>query len=234
MMNQPCPMIQDLLPLYVDQICSQESRRAVEEHVENCPLCRARLEELRREDPLPPPEQDREQSKARVLAGVKRQLRRKKLCFSARVLAGAAALGVAVWLLVFRFQTPIPYSQDIRIQEVEPAFHMKYLGRDYAGLEVLFRVTEEGGETIRRVYLCYTGSLWTRYLSPGSPYHESVGINNGIVLYTRHGTVIPLPFDGGADQVWYLAGDLEELEDLDEASFQAQAGDAVLLWERQG
>ena len=29
MMNQPCPMIQDLLPLYVDQICSQESRRAV-------------------------------------------------------------------------------------------------------------------------------------------------------------------------------------------------------------
>ena len=43
MMNQPCPMIQDLLPLYVDQICSQESRRAVEEHVENCPLCRARL-----------------------------------------------------------------------------------------------------------------------------------------------------------------------------------------------
>ena len=182
MMNQPCPMIQDLLPLYVDQICSQESRRAVEEHVENCPLCRARLEELRREDPLPPPEQDREQSKARVLAGVKRQLRRKKLCFSARVLAGAAALGVAVWLLVFRFQTPIPYSQDIRIQEVEPAFHMKYLGRDYAGLEVLFRVTEEGGETIRRVYLCYTGSLWTRYLSPGSPYHESVGINNGIVL----------------------------------------------------
>ena len=49
MMNQPCPMIQDLLPLYVDQICSQESRRAVEEHVENCPLCRARLEELRRE-----------------------------------------------------------------------------------------------------------------------------------------------------------------------------------------
>ena len=96
------------------------------------------------------------------------------------------------------------------------------------------RVTEEGGETIRRVYLCYTGSLWTRYLSPGSPYHESVGINNGIVLDTRHGTVIPLPFDGGADQVWYLAGDLEELEDLDEASFQAQAGDAVLLWERQG
>ena len=134
MMNQPCPMIQDLLPLYVDQICSQESRRAVEEHVENCPLCRARLEELRREDPLPPPEQDREQSKARVLAGVKRQLRRKKLCFSARVLAGAAALGVAVWLLVFRFQTPIPYSQDIRIQEVEPAFHMEYLGRDHAGL----------------------------------------------------------------------------------------------------
>ena len=105
MLNLPCPMIQDLLPLYVDQICSQESRRAVEEHVENCPLCRARLEELRREDPLPPPEQDREQSKARVLAEVKRQLRRKKLCFSARVLAGAAALGC--WSFASRHPFPI-------------------------------------------------------------------------------------------------------------------------------
>lgn len=111
MMNQPCPMIQDLLPLYVDQICSQESRRAVEEHVENCPLCRARLEELRREDPAPPPEKDREQSKARVLAGVKRQLRRKKLCFSARVLAGAAALGVAALAVGLSLPDTIPYSQ---------------------------------------------------------------------------------------------------------------------------
>ena len=102
-------MIQDLLPLYVDQICSQESRRAVEEHVENCPLCRARLEELRREDPLPPPEQDREQSKARVLAGVKRQLRRKKLCFSARVLAGAAAWAwrSGCWSFASRHPSPI-------------------------------------------------------------------------------------------------------------------------------
>ena len=199
MMNQPCPMIQDLLPLYVDQICSQESRRAVEEHVENCPLCRARLEELRREDPLPPPEQDREQSKARVLAGVKRQLRRKKLCFSARVLAGAAALGVAVWLLVFRFQTPIPYSQDIRIQEVEPAFHMKYLGRDYAGLEVLFRVTEEGGE---RVHPALPGYAYR----PNRP----LGENTALVTERADGTfrsafqpVRPLPHpDGWFETVW--------------------------------
>ena len=33
---------------------------------------------------------------------------------------------------------------------------------------------------------------------------------------------------------YLLIDKLEELEDLDEASFQAQAGDAVLLWERQG
>ena len=37
-----------------------------------------------------------------------------------------------------------------------------------------------------------------------------------------------------AKKVMRLIDKLEELEDLDEASFQAQAGDAVLLWERQG
>lgn len=35
-MSYPCHIIQDLLPSYVDGLCSTESQQAVEEHVRGC------------------------------------------------------------------------------------------------------------------------------------------------------------------------------------------------------
>lgn len=42
-----CLMVRDLLPLYAEQLTSKPSERFVEEHLENCPACRAQLETLR-------------------------------------------------------------------------------------------------------------------------------------------------------------------------------------------
>lgn len=44
-------IIVDLLPLYYDGVCSEKSRQAVEEHLNECEQCRAALEDMRR--PLP-------------------------------------------------------------------------------------------------------------------------------------------------------------------------------------
>ena len=41
-----CDMIRDLLPLYADQACSDESRRVVEEHLQECPDCKNMLQRL--------------------------------------------------------------------------------------------------------------------------------------------------------------------------------------------
>lgn len=36
----PCEIIRDLLPLYQDDICSEKSRNAIEEHIKECESCR--------------------------------------------------------------------------------------------------------------------------------------------------------------------------------------------------
>lgn len=46
-----CGIIEDLLPLYHDGVCSPESRAAVEEHLRSCPKCRATLTAM--DTPLP-------------------------------------------------------------------------------------------------------------------------------------------------------------------------------------
>ena len=46
-MNYNCGIIDDLLPLYVDGACSEESKAAVEAHLTSCEACRRELERMR-------------------------------------------------------------------------------------------------------------------------------------------------------------------------------------------
>lgn len=43
-MEKTCDIIKDLLPLYIDGVCSEDSKRAVEEHLKTCESCREELE----------------------------------------------------------------------------------------------------------------------------------------------------------------------------------------------
>ena len=80
-MKYPCDLIRDLLPLYQDGVCSEESRAAVEEHLRECPSCRAYQTALCEADGLFPvsgeePEQtaDQELRKAASLRAVRKTL----------------------------------------------------------------------------------------------------------------------------------------------------------------
>ena len=46
-MKTHCDIIRDLLPLYADDACSDESRRLVDEHLQECPDCTNVLEKLK-------------------------------------------------------------------------------------------------------------------------------------------------------------------------------------------
>ena len=45
-MRFDCKVIEDLLPLYVDNVCSEESRKIVEEHLHECEKCRIMIENM--------------------------------------------------------------------------------------------------------------------------------------------------------------------------------------------
>ena len=58
-MKLHCDVIRDLLPLYLDGVCSEESKKMVENHLCECGSCKGELEELR-EKLLPTSSQSRE------------------------------------------------------------------------------------------------------------------------------------------------------------------------------
>ncbi|GAM12442.1 zf-HC2 domain-containing protein [Mesobacillus selenatarsenatis] len=52
-MKISCNMIRDILPLYVENMASQDTRDIVEEHIASCENCKKRLEEMRTLEELP-------------------------------------------------------------------------------------------------------------------------------------------------------------------------------------
>ena len=106
-MKYPCDLIRDLLPLYQDGVCSEESRAAVEEHLRECPSCRAYQTALCEADGLFPvsgeePEQtaDQELRKADSLRAV-----RENAASKAGTGCGAG-IGGAVCPGAFRYRIP--------------------------------------------------------------------------------------------------------------------------------
>lgn len=45
-MSVSCDIIRDLLPLYHDGVCSEDSKKMVEEHLANCKSCNDELEAM--------------------------------------------------------------------------------------------------------------------------------------------------------------------------------------------
>ncbi len=42
-----CNIVKDLIPLYIDRCCSEESEKAVEEHIKNCDECKNLFEDMK-------------------------------------------------------------------------------------------------------------------------------------------------------------------------------------------
>lgn len=102
-MNKDCSIVQDLLPLYEEDMLREETKEFVDGHLVQCAACRAELDALKA-DVKPAP------VSAQPLRDLKRQLRRKKL--TAVLLAVALALTLAA--AGFAYLTApqyLPYSE---------------------------------------------------------------------------------------------------------------------------
>lgn len=72
-MNTPCGIIRDVLPLYVDDACSEASRDMVDAHLKECPECAAYLEQIRASEA----EDELKEEKALVIKNQARRFKRR-------------------------------------------------------------------------------------------------------------------------------------------------------------
>lgn len=94
-MSISCKVIEDLLPLYHDGVCSEDSRKIVEEHLKNCPKCGKMNRALDEE-----PEQNAADDQ-KAIRGIRKGLRMRTIrgiALGMVLILLTAACGVGVYL----------------------------------------------------------------------------------------------------------------------------------------
>ena len=112
-----CPIVRDLLPLYVDQVTSPETTQAVEDHLAACPACRRERDGLQGDLPEPPPQ---ETATAQQFGTMMRRIKRKeawKAALSVLLVFAAIAGGLFV---IFGLPLQVTDNEDVEFYRVYP------------------------------------------------------------------------------------------------------------------
>ncbi len=116
-MKLPCELVQDLLPLYHDGVCSEVSQTLVTEHLKNCPDCHKILQAIEKEIEVP----EAEQTDSNELRSIQKKWQASLAHACMRGLSIGAVLVillVAIYLAVFEWNWLPISTYDCQIAEI--------------------------------------------------------------------------------------------------------------------
>lgn len=133
-----CNVIEDLIPLYVEDMLSEDSKKLVEAHLDKCEECRGYLEELKEIDKLPI-ETDTE-----PLRKIQKTLQKKK--WTTTILTTLIALFIGA-LSVIYITAPkyLPYSEEVvTVSETDNGLVFLAFNEEVAGYNFQSYTTQNG------------------------------------------------------------------------------------------
>ena len=121
-MKYPCNLIKDILPLYHDQVLSEESVHIIEEHLEGCKECKAYYEALCDSDLIEPMafDEEIEKKKADSYKKLFKRIMKKACQIVGTLVLVAIAVILALYLLiiaVLNFNAQASWEEHTDIKE---------------------------------------------------------------------------------------------------------------------
>lgn len=181
-MKLSCNVTRDLLPLYHDGVCCEESGRLVEEHIKDCADCRAILKELRGEIEVPREEPDDLAPLERIGKNVKKGKKKAWLRGAAAVLAAVIVIvaGANIWWYADT------YSYYQQFAEGRELFNAEWADNEYrwteGGYEFFVTVPKYPSDS-NQLFVHETEKPETRNITPGQQVHTWLNIGHNDFAY---------------------------------------------------
>lgn len=215
-----CNIIYDILPLYVDEVVSEDTRALVEQHLEDCENCSMEYERMKMNIEANISEKAAEAEKQAVKEAKKRILRRRAFTAVLSVIAGAIIISIIISGLNM-VKIPVEYEKDrfeavVREEGGEDCLFLRYNGK-MSGHEIVAISEADSGEETLYIEL-YT-TPWLNLLGVDEDQRNEIfcgGLNFG------EDKVIELRLITGDIRQFYESS--RDYERLMESS--------VLLWEK--
>ncbi|NLM34461.1 MAG: zf-HC2 domain-containing protein [Clostridiales bacterium] len=159
-MKITCDVIKDLLPLYVENMLSDDSVSIVKEHLEQCQECKALLKDMQSSTPIPA------NSDSSPLLKIKAGLRKKKI----QIGIFSALISIIIFVITMLYLTAPEYHYygdgSIRINEIENGLLMVNFNDNVYGYDIEKVPTEDG--TGYEYYITTWNSIWHRLIKKSS------------------------------------------------------------------
>lgn len=157
-MKYDCDVVKDLIPLYIDDVLSENSRIFVKDHIDSCEACRKYYEKLSSEVKIPVSRESRKKD-LKPMEYLKASLSQKII---KRVLAVVLVVGFFVGSFAFAtlYEMPVD-SSKVDFYVKDDFLMMKYDGQG----DLLYSAGESwDNKKVWTIYFWQTP--WEKYLSP--------------------------------------------------------------------
>lgn len=204
-----CNIIQDLLPLYADDVVSPESKSMVDIHLKNCPKCRDILDEIKNNIPVPL------HSEASLLKKIKKKQQIKSITYAFVIaLFFYAILGSPI--VAYIQDSFVEYgSEDCIVSTLEEGLPIIQMSERAKGANIFYLYdADENGNT--EVYICvdsnrrsyvydFISRLCKLDFTDDSIYvTPTLGISEHAQNYSNFPGVKSLLFDETVTAIYYL------------------------------
>ena len=156
-MKTECKIIQDILPLYVENMASDETNTFVEKHLAGCSDCQSLLNNMKQSPEIP----------VKLGAVPLKYLKRKLLKKRVATIVFTAAIILAIVTTGFAFLTSpqyLPYSKDIiSITETENGILICSFSDEITGYNVRSTLSAIDGDKTIAYFVSAWNTVWDEY-----------------------------------------------------------------------
>lgn len=214
-----CNIIKDILPLYVDGVVSDDTKKMVEEHLEYCEECKKEVKLMKQEIFIPA------EKEAPLIKGFKKKLRNKKLIISGLSIILTGLILFGVFSFTFHHDKVVPYEESlIKIETQDDNMLVShYYGVSYYSVAATHPITLKiDGKEKNVIFLYYTETF--------AKSHTRKLINQEETRDERR-FIFPLDKKENVDAIYYADFDAREIFEK-ENSWDTLLENAVLIWEK--
>lgn len=226
-MKYDCGLIKDLLPLYCDGVCSEQSKNAVEEHLEECEGCRKIKADFESCDLNTRINLKEENSKIKFIKEIRKKLNVRKIIISLVSAALTVAVISGVYYVLRIPKKPIEYYDGmVTVEEKANDVDFIYNGKAFASIESVCIPINVNGEEKNVLCYRYLENLYSKYFDPGnSPFSSG----NGAYSFDIYRNGIDMVYYGDWEGLMAEDADPETTKEIKRKILE----ESVLLWESE-
>ena len=220
-MKWSCNIIRDLIPLYIDDVCSEESKKIIEEHLEECEECKAFLSSMNEENNIIKHISDNSEETQKISSfkAVKKRMQRKQIISGIVAVLIAVSIFATTVSILKNIHRTVEYEDNISVSMVDGSLIGRLYGSYYTNIKIKNVEITNDGKISNYTFYCISNTVW-----------DDISLKE--YMMTEY---VIVPKDKNADRidcVYYYTGDFSGLENMSETELQTVIQNSELLWEK--